>query len=150
MIGVAPVVVAAEEPSLEVYVLRGFLHECSDEWTPLGPAEWVVDQYNPEAYGKLSADGVSDSPLVVATKEYPRSVRGGSWDDDPEMLRSAARRGSDENWKIQDPQIPKSVWYHTDAHGVGFRLIRPRSIPPKSELHKYWPTAKELSEVPQR
>ena len=25
----------------------------------------------------------------------------------------------------QDPQIPKSVWYHTDALFVGFRLVRP-------------------------
>ena len=34
--------------------------------------------------------------------------------------------GSNEAWKQQDPQIPKSVWYHTDALFVGFRLVRPR------------------------
>ena len=32
-----------------------------------------------------------------------------------ESHRSAARMGSEEAWKQQDPQIPKSVWYHTDA-----------------------------------
>ena len=35
------------------------------------------------------------------------------------MLRSAARVYSDAEWKKQDPQIPKSIWYHTDATFVG-------------------------------
>jgi hypothetical protein len=41
------------------------------------------------------------------------------------MCRSAARDYSKPEWKIQDPQLPKSRWYHTDALFVGFRVVRP-------------------------
>ena len=55
---------------------------------------------------------------------YPHVVRGGSWDDDPARLRSAARRSSEEKWSRRDPQNPKSKWWHTDATFVGFRVVR--------------------------
>ena len=44
-------------------------------------------------------------------------------------LRSAARRGSSKEWKSQDPQIPQSIWYFTDASFVGFRVVRPLRVP---------------------
>ena len=47
--------------------------------------------------------------------------------------RSAARMGSEEAWKQQDPQI-LHVWYHTDALFVGFRVVRPREIPSLEEV----------------
>jgi hypothetical protein len=52
-------------------------------------------------------------------------VRGGSWDDDADKLRTAARRGSNPTWSIQDPDRPQSIWWHTDATFVGFRIVRP-------------------------
>ena len=96
--------------------------------------EWVLDQYQ-ETYPApdKSVQGPLPSPLVVATKLYPRVVRGGSWEDDPADLRSATRRSSEEEWKYQDPQIPQSVWYHTDALFVGFRIVRPLRVPSDKE-----------------
>ena len=44
-------------------------------------------------------------------------------------LRCGARVASDPSWKQQDPQLPKSIWYHTDAQGLGFRLVRPLKVP---------------------
>ena len=88
-------------------------------------AEWVLDQHLTGFYAECSARGVVEAPLAEPTTEYPRVVRGGSWEDPAALLRSAARVGSDESWKDQDPQIPKSIWYHTDAIGVGFRVVRP-------------------------
>ena len=41
--------------------------------------------------------------------------------DKAEKQRSAARRGSDKKWIKLDPQRPQSIWWHTDATGVGFR-----------------------------
>ena len=58
-------------------------------------------------------------------KEYPQVARGGAWDSDTTMCRSAYREKSDREWKVQDPQIPKSIWYLTDAQFVGFRVVRP-------------------------
>jgi hypothetical protein len=39
---------------------------------------------------------------------------------------------------MQDPQLPKSIWYFTDAQFVGFRIIRPLKIPSTEEMFKYW------------
>ncbi len=64
-------------------------------------------------------------------------VRGGSWDDDAEKCRSATRRASEKDWKKQDPQIPQSIWYLTDATFVGFRVIRPLRMPTAEEAKKY-------------
>ncbi|MCH2100771.1 MAG: hypothetical protein MK209_02465 [Planctomycetes bacterium] len=78
-------------------------------------------------------------------KLYPRVVRGGSWDDDPDRLRSAARNYSRKDWKVQDPQLPKSIWYHTDATFVGFRVVRPLKQPTLEEMAFYWDA--DLDEV---
>jgi hypothetical protein len=76
--------------------------------------------------------------LVKATKPYPHVARGGSWDDEADRLRSAARRASDKTWKQQDPQLPKSVWYHTDAQFLGFRIVRPLMVPSAEQMQGYW------------
>jgi len=103
-------------------------------------AEWCVDQYKPDFYAQF-AGKTTDNPLAVATKVEPRVVRGGSWDDDPDQLRSAARRGSSKEWKKQDPQIPQSIWYYTDAQFAGFRIVRPLVEPSAEEKIKYAPDA---------
>ncbi|MDP7205536.1 MAG: SUMF1/EgtB/PvdO family nonheme iron enzyme, partial [Pirellulaceae bacterium] len=97
-------------------------------------SEWVLDQYLADAYGHHAAK----NPLLIPTTLYPRVVRGGSWDDDPYRLRSAARRGSEEEWKEQDPQDPVSIWYHTDALWVGFRIVRPLVEPTDREKEEKW------------
>ena len=99
-------------------------------------SEWVIDQYVADFYGK-TAGKVAKDPLVPNTKEYGRVVRGGSWDDDADKCRSATRRASEKDWKKQDPQIPQSIWYLTDATFVGFRVIRPLRVPTAEEAKKY-------------
>jgi len=102
-------------------------------------AEWVLDAYTAGGYGAVEeADEPLKGPVAWPRAEYPRCVRGGSWDDDPEDLRSAARRGSKSSWKQIDPQIPKSIWYHTDVRTVGFRVVRPLTPPPREEWARYW------------
>ena len=99
-------------------------------------AEWTLDQYQSDFYQKVG--GLVVEPWNKATAPYPHAVRGGSWKDDPDKLRSAARLASDRVWKMQDPQLPKSIWYHTDAEFVGFRVIRPLKVPTADELLAYW------------
>lgn len=98
--------------------------------------EWTLDQYLPDGHQHLD-DGAVD-PWAKPDAEYPRVVRGGSWNDGPERLRSAARRASSPDWKMMDPQLPQSVWYHTNALWLGFRLVRPREIPSPEEMYEYW------------
>jgi formylglycine-generating enzyme required for sulfatase activity len=100
-------------------------------------AEWVLDQYVPNFYDQFK-NKTAINPVAVTTKMYPHVVRGGSWDDDAQSLRSAARRGSSKDWKQQDPQLPQSVWYFTDAQFVGFRLARPLKEPTPEEKQKLW------------
>lgn len=101
--------------------------------------EWTADQFTP-SYFAVIKDSLLN-PFIKPEKLYPRSVRGGGWDDDPEQLRSAARRGSDASWKQQDPQLPKSIWYHTDARWLGFRIARPLKVPTVEEAYFYWNSA---------
>lgn len=102
--------------------------------------EWTLDQYAPYQSG----DAVN--PWVKATAPYPHAVRGGSWNDPADMLRCAARVASDPSWKQQDPQLPKSIWYETDAQWLGFRLVRPGKIPTAEEMYRYWNSGLEHDE----
>lgn len=98
-------------------------------------SEWVLDQFVGDFYSQTKG---AKNPLAIPTQLYPRVVRGGSWDDDPDRLRSAARIQSGPEWKEQDPQLPKSIWYHTDALHVGFRIIRPAQRPSAEEIKNKW------------
>jgi len=104
-------------------------------------AEWTLDQYAPDYYAAIQAQaqaGSVVSPFNKPVTLYPRAVRGGTWDDDPKDLRSAARRGSKDTWKVMDPQLPKSIWYHTSAQFLGMRLVRPLRVPSVEEMHDAW------------
>ena len=92
-------------------------------------AEWVQDKFDPEFYNKFSSDSVATFPLNIADVEYPRATRGGAWNFPADQLRSAARQGSHPDWKEQDPNLPKSAWYMTDAQFIGLRIIRPFRVP---------------------
>lgn len=102
--------------------------------------EWTLDQYAP--YKSAAAS----NPWVKATAGYPHAVRGGSWNDPADMLLCSARVPSDSSWKQQDPQLPKSIWYETDAQWLGFRLIRPVKIPSAEEMYRYWNSGVERLE----
>jgi formylglycine-generating enzyme required for sulfatase activity len=100
--------------------------------------EWCLDQYDADFY-QQGAGKVVEDPWNKATKPYPHAVRGGHWDDeDVTLFRSAVRRGSDRSWKAQDPQLPKSTWWLSDAQWVGFRLVRPLAVPPPEQMVQYW------------
>jgi len=95
-------------------------------------AEWTMDQYDKQGYPK------KPMAFVPVAKEYPISVRGGSFQDTPEALRSANRLGSDPIWKVRDPQFPRSRWWFTDAAFVGFRVVRPLKAPSPDQYAIYW------------
>jgi formylglycine-generating enzyme required for sulfatase activity len=96
-------------------------------------AEWVQDKYEPDFYAKFKPNEAAKFPLCLADEEYPRVARGGAWDRKAEECRSASRMASEPDWKVQDPQTPKSAWYMTDAKWVGFRVVRPLRKPTDEE-----------------
>tara|TARA_B100000959_G_scaffold198948_1_gene208109 strand:- start:429 stop:1844 length:1416 start_codon:yes stop_codon:yes gene_type:complete len=98
--------------------------------------EWVLDGGAPYQPAK----GVIVDPWVRGTKPYPHVARGGSFHPNhpTSTLRSAARIFSNPSWKQQDPQLPKSIWYLTDATFLGMRLVRPLKIPSREEMKACW------------
>jgi formylglycine-generating enzyme required for sulfatase activity len=89
-------------------------------------AEWCLDHYKKDYYSSFPLDKPTLSPVLLPdAKRYSYIVRGGSWADSPDRLRSAARRGSEKDWLKRDPQRPQSIWWMTDAEFVGFRIVRP-------------------------
>lgn len=107
-------------------------------------AEWVLDEYSENGYDHIKAGKPvsTDEALRRPTKLFPRVIRGGSWELEPEDCRSAARLGSDDKeWKYEDPNFPKSPWWYTDSPGlgVGFRLLRTLKTPDAKAARKfYW------------
>jgi formylglycine-generating enzyme required for sulfatase activity len=105
-------------------------------------AEWTLDEFREETYAGLG-EGPVDAAIAVCwpTKVYPRVIRGGSWLDAAPILRSAARHKSEEDeWKIKDPNIPKSPWWFTEepATGVGMRVVRPLKPLSDEEKARVW------------
>lgn len=101
-------------------------------------SEWVLDQYDDGFYGKCAREGIVNGPWNKAVKPSPHVVRGGSWRDEPQQIRSAARGSSTPEWKEGDPQLPKSVYWLRNCDFVGFRILRPWTIPTVEEMRRYW------------
>jgi len=102
-------------------------------------SEWVVDQYDPGHYKKLAGKEVDWRDAINWPKTlFPRVARGGNWDAEAKSCRPSARLSSSEKWRHRDPQIPKSIWWHTDAFHVGFRVVRPLKTPDMKEQVRFW------------
>ena len=99
-------------------------------------AEWTADEYD-ENYFKKLTDSTSD-PIIIPSKRYPRSIRGGSYLDDAVSLRVSNRNFSDVTWNKRDPQIPKSRWWLTDGAFAGFRIVKPINQPTAEEAEKFY------------
>jgi formylglycine-generating enzyme required for sulfatase activity len=98
--------------------------------------EWVLDQYS-ETYFTTIGDNATN-PLIEPTNRYPRTVKGGTYQDEAKELRSANRIKSDPVWNRRDPQIPRSKWWNADAPFIGFRIIRPLKQPSAEEAEAFF------------
>jgi len=97
-------------------------------------SEWTMDQYTDKYFDSIKAN----DPMIPPVSRYPRSIRGGSYMDQADALRSASRSHSEASWNKRDPQIPKSRWWLTDGMFVGFRIVRPLNQPSKEEAEKFY------------
>ena len=91
--------------------------------------EICLDTYDSTGYEKLlcGAGGKTlVNPLFWDKSQTDKYVlRGGSWDDDLERLRSAARWATDIKWNNSDPRVPKEDYCFCYGLTVGFRIVRP-------------------------
>jgi formylglycine-generating enzyme required for sulfatase activity len=106
-------------------------------------SEIVYDQYDAEQYKALAAKAggkalAARDAVRWADKQYPRIVRGGGYESDPEMLRSAARQKITVAYNAEDPQRPKSPYWWTNGFSTGFRVVSPVKEPTAEEKHKFW------------
>src|SRR5690606_21243580 len=105
-------------------------------------SEWTLDGYQADWYEQFDGRLIpAAESLRWPDKLYPRVLRGGSWNLDPEDCRRAARRASDDDeLRIYDPNVPQSPWWFASdaAQDIGFRIIRPLQEVPREEREKYW------------
>ncbi len=107
-------------------------------------SEWVADTYLADAYAEARGKSPRQSPYFAPPRDdrnrpvrFPHVARGGSWRDEPELLRAAARQASEPAWNARDPQIPKSWWYLTEGQHIGFRVVRPVQEPTAAERARF-------------
>ncbi len=101
-------------------------------------AEWTFDQYDAGYYDSLATHSSVANPSKFPHDLYPISVRGGSFRDSADQLRTAARAYSEPAWKAIDPQTPKSDWWFTMTPIIGLRLVRPQTPPSYAEIMAYF------------
>lgn len=99
-------------------------------------AEWTLDEYAEDFYAR--SKGKTHAPWNKPSSLYSRVYRGGSWDDEASDLRSADRKKSGVALQKGDPQVPKSLWWYTNAAFIGFRLVSPAKAPTPEEQKKFW------------
>ncbi len=106
--------------------------------------EWTIEGYAEDGY---SAFANKTQPLsFLEVVHWPdsaenRVARGGSFQDEAELVRSAAKLTSaDEEWKSEDPNVPLSPWWYTNdpARGVGFRVFRSFQPIDAEMIKKFW------------
>ena len=99
-------------------------------------AEWTLDQYYADYFDKVRQQAAN--PMMMPAHKYPVTLRGGSYKDEAENTRSAARLASDKKWNARDPQIPRSKWWNTDAPFIGFRVVRPVRQPDAATADQFF------------
>ncbi len=84
-------------------------------------AEFCMDWYSPTIFEQYQ-DGVSNPTGPATGNEHV--IRGGAFLSDARDVRSASRTHTQTTeWLKTDPQIPKSIWWYSDAVHVGFRVV---------------------------
>ena len=57
-------------------------------------------------------------------KEPDRAVlRGGSWEDPATRLTPQSRLGFEDDWVLEDPNVPPGVWWVPDGNHLGLRIL---------------------------
>lgn len=58
-------------------------------------------------------------------------LRGGAWSTHADELTPQARLGFDDDWILDDPNVPPGVWWVPHGDHLGFRVLRPLETEPR-------------------
>ena len=83
--------------------------------------EWVHDFYSPTAYKEAAQSQPAVNPKGPESGDV-HVARGGFYDIEAAALRCAARAFEEDWWRMNDPQIPKSIWWLPQMDLIGFRV----------------------------
>ena len=100
-------------------------------------AEWVLDPYVEDLYAQSRGGREAGRQPGVRPRRVRILLRRPGRLVGLRRLRLPERHppplGPD--LELQDPQRPQSIWWHTDATFVGFRIVRPlEEVPELAEL----------------
>ncbi|MAE75254.1 MAG: hypothetical protein CMJ85_00050 [Planctomycetes bacterium] len=97
----------------------------------MGNAEWMTHEVGSK---KPNARGLHDMlgnlweycEGAFSAQELDRAVlRGGAWSSQPGDISPASRLGFDDDWILDDPNVPSGVWWVPHGEHLGFRVVRP-------------------------
>jgi formylglycine-generating enzyme len=84
--------------------------------------EFCSDWYASDTFSMYPADVEIHDPTGPPSGTE-RVIRGGSFNSAAREVRLASRKPTRHDaWQVNDPQIPKSIWWYTDINEVGFRV----------------------------
>lgn len=102
-------------------------------------AEWTADAYVDDYFAESSKK--PNNPWYKPSAKYSHTIRGGSFDDNPEDCSCSKRVKSLPSLQKRDPQIPRSRWWNTDSSWLGFRVVKPVKQPSAAEIETYFKEA---------
>ena len=101
----------------------------------------VHDRLLRQVQGARRGEGSAGDPADGNTSASSAAARGTT----ACAARAAPPRvASSIDWKQQDPQVPQSIWYFTDALFLGFRVVRPLTEPSDAEKAAKWDKSEPL------
>ena len=80
-----------------------------------------VGKKQPNAWGLYDMLGNAGEWAVDMAGKFV--LCGGDYKDKPELVKPGRRAYWTPAWQEEDPQIPKSRWWLSDAHFAGFRIV---------------------------
>ena len=103
-----------------------------EEAEPVGPATtctatsrsgaWTTTPRTPTPSSRRTSPPSARSSCPTA-EQYPHVARGGSWDDGADRLPQCRPAGLGPDLEPDGPGR-QSIWWHSDADFVGFRVVR--------------------------